>query len=186
MATALEDLRILQDIEEVADSVWHVVATWDNFARETIGKQLVRSVNSIGANVAESYGRFHFGEKLQFLYYGQGRLFESKYWLNRNYARHLINEDQIKPYAHNLNTIGRQLNNFAKSLKKQRTTNNYKIKERESTYDVKTSHTELFTENELDWLASTKLINNQSSISQPQVANLVAESHKSPNPKDPS
>ncbi len=165
MATPLEDLRILQNIEEVADSVWHVVASWGNFERDTIGKQLVRAVDSIGANVAESYGRFHYGEKIQFLYYGRGSLFETKYWLNRSYARQLIHEAQLQQYAQQLNKIGRQLNTFAQSLKQQRTKNNYTVKEPELTYEVNNLLPQLFTKNELDWLASTETNNLQSLIS---------------------
>ena len=165
MVTPLEDLRILHDIEEVADSVWHVVAVWENFERDTIGKQLVRAVDSIGANVAESYGRFHYGEKIQFLYYGRGSLFETKYWLNRSYARQLIHEAQLQQYAQQLNGIGRQLNTFAQSLKQQRTKNNYKIKEPKLIYEANNLPPQLFTKSELDWLASTATNNLQSPIS---------------------
>ena len=165
MVTSLEDLRILQDIEAVADSVWRVVAVWENFERDTIGKQLVRAVDSIGANVAESYGRFHYGEKIQFLYYGRGSLFETKYWLNRSYARQLINKEQHQQYAQQLNGIGRQLNTFAQSLKQQRTKSNYKVKEPELTYEVNNLIPQLFTKSELDWLASTGTNNLQSPIS---------------------
>lgn len=173
MGTALEDLRVLQDCEQVADSVWKLVLVWDDFARETIGKQLVRAVDSIGANVAESYGRFHFGEKQQFLYYGRGSLFETKYWLNRCYARQLISENHLNTYAKQLNSIGRQINNFVKSLKTQQSNN--KIREPESIYKIDTSQFELFSKSELDWLASIQTVDDQSPISQPQVANLPKE-----------
>ncbi len=178
MGTSLEDLRVLQDIEQVADSTWQLVLSWDDFAKETIGKQLVRAVDSIGANVAESYGRFHFGEKRQFLYYGRGSLFETKYWLNRCYARQLISENQLKDYAKQLNSIGRQLNNFASSLKMQQADSKSKIREQEPVYTVDNlQQSELFSSEELDWLASIQTTNGQSrdrrsQISQPQVANL--------------
>jgi four helix bundle protein len=81
MAIGLEDLQILKLAEAVADSIWKRVGGWDEFARDTVGKQITRSADSIGANIAESFGRFNFGEKLQFLYYSRGSLFETKYWL---------------------------------------------------------------------------------------------------------
>lgn len=174
MATLLEDLKILQNIEKVADSVWHVVAVWENFERDTIGKQLVCAADSIGANVAESYGRFHYGEKLQFLYYGRGSLFETKYWLNRSYARQLIHEAQLQQYAQQLNKIGRQLNAFAQSLKQQRAKNNYTVKEPDLTYQVTNLSPEIFTQRDLEWLATTDL-NNQSPIS-----NLTTKGCQSP------
>ena len=82
MAT-FEDLQVLKAAETIADSIWKKVVEWDHFAKDVLGKQITRSADSIGANIAESVGRYNFGEKLQFLYYSRGSLFETKYWLNR-------------------------------------------------------------------------------------------------------
>lgn len=89
MATSLEDLRILQRAETLADAIWREVLGWNAFARDSLGSQLVRASDSVGANIAEAFGRFHYGEKLQFLYFARGSLFETKYWLNRTSARSL-------------------------------------------------------------------------------------------------
>lgn len=37
----------------LANYVWGVVLGWDYFARDTLGKQFARSVDSISANIAE-------------------------------------------------------------------------------------------------------------------------------------
>lgn len=79
MSTQLEDLKILQNAENIADAIWKRVMKWEKFAKDVVGKQIIRAVDSIGANIAESYGRFNYGEKLQFLYYSRGSLFETKY-----------------------------------------------------------------------------------------------------------
>jgi len=59
MPTSFEDLRMLKSIKEIADAVYRVAARWDDFARDVLGKQLARSTDSIGANIAESFGRFN-------------------------------------------------------------------------------------------------------------------------------
>src|SRR5512139_2531261 len=110
MATELEDLRILKTAEEIADSLWKKVVEWDEFSKEVVGKQMARATDSIGANIAESYGRFNYGEKLQFLYYSRGSLFESKYWLNRAQIRGLMQEGEVKNYTARLSELARQLN----------------------------------------------------------------------------
>jgi four helix bundle protein len=120
MASNLEDLKILRAAEDVADCVWQQVHTWNEFSRSTVGKQLVRAVDSIGANIAEAFGRFYYGEKIQFLYYGRGSLFETKYWLNRAAERKLLTQDQLQQYSQQLTDLGRRLNAFANSLKLQR------------------------------------------------------------------
>ena len=120
MPTELEDLKILQSAEGIADAVWKRVVQWDEFAKDVVGKQLARATDSIGANIAESYGRFNYGEKLQFLYYSRGSLFETKYWLNRALVRELMQAEEVKGYAARLSDVARQLNTFANSLKSQR------------------------------------------------------------------
>lgn len=120
MPTSLEDVRVLKVIEEVTDDIYKTSSRWDEFARDVVGKQIARSADSIGANVAESFGRFHFGEKIQFLYYARGSLFETKYWLNRARTRELMTSAEKQNHTNRLTDIARQLNLFISSLKGQR------------------------------------------------------------------
>jgi four helix bundle protein len=158
MALKLEELRVLQAAEAVADGIWRRVARWDAFARDVVGKQLARAADSVGANIAEAYGRFHYGEKLQFLYYARGSLFEAKYWLNRARTRDLIPSAQAQDYASQLNDLARQLNAFAATLKTQRKSSGKQPKTvREQTAEYITDSpddTPLFTNEELEYLIS--------------------------------
>jgi four helix bundle protein len=120
MPTSLEDVRVLRLAEKVADTIYKTSSRWDEFARDVVGKQIARAADSIGANIAESYGRFHFGEKIQFLYYARGSLFETKYWLNRAEARGLMTSTDKQNHTTRLTEIARQLNLFISSLKGQR------------------------------------------------------------------
>lgn len=43
----LEELRVYQLAMNVGEKVWVVVGKWDYFAKDTVGKQLVKSVDSI-------------------------------------------------------------------------------------------------------------------------------------------
>jgi four helix bundle protein len=158
MALRFEELRVLQAAEVVADGIWRQVVQWDPFAREVVGGQLARAADSVGANIAEAFGRFHYGEKLQFLYYARGSLFETKYWLNRVQARDLMPSTQVQDYASQLTDLARQLNAFAARLKAQRRgARTQPTTVREATTDYATdepSHAPapLFTEEELEWL----------------------------------
>jgi four helix bundle protein len=117
MSATFEDLQVLKSAEEIADSIWKKVVEWDEFAKDVVGKQMTRSVDSIGANISESFGRYNFGEKLQFLYYSRGSLFETKYWLNRTRARGLMDTADVQKYVNGLTSLARQLNTFASGLK---------------------------------------------------------------------
>lgn len=158
MSTSFEDLRVLKSAEEIADAVWKRVSNWEDFPKDVVGKQITRSTDSIGANIAESFGRFNFGEKLQFLYYARGSLFETKYWLNRAKVRELIPLENVQEYTTQLSNIARQLNAFADSLKTQRSDSKTKtIRELAAEYkvDLPEDYPEtLFDQNDFDWLAS--------------------------------
>ncbi|MGW8226597.1 MAG: four helix bundle protein [Anaerolineales bacterium] len=119
MPLKFEELKILQASETIADDIWNEVNKWDPFTRDVVGKQLTKSVNSIGANIAEAYGRFHFGEKVQFLYFARGSLFETKYWLNRVKERNLLTENLVRDYSSKLSDLARQLNKFISEMKVQ-------------------------------------------------------------------
>lgn len=166
MSTELEDLKILQNAENIADAIWKRVVGWEDFAKDVVGKQITKAVDSVGANIAESYGRFNFGEKLQFLYYSRGSLFETKYWLNRALARGLMKEDDVKSYAVPLSDVARQLNSFARNLKSQRLENKPKtktIREPNAEYvteDWLDDSMPLFTDLELNWLTTLNPISN--------------------------
>ena len=156
MATSFEDLRVLKAAEESADRIWKQVVQWDEFARDVVGKQMARAADSLGANIAESFGRFNFGEKLQFLYYARGSLFEAKYWLNRARVRELMSGAAVQEYISHLTDIAKQLNAFAESLKSQRS-GGKTIRELAAEYkvDLPDDIPEiLFDQSDLEWLQS--------------------------------
>ena len=51
---------------DLAEKVWSQVINWDYFLKDTIGKQLIRSVDSIAANLSEGFGRYHYKEVRNF------------------------------------------------------------------------------------------------------------------------
>lgn len=158
MPATFENLRVLQSAEEIADSVWKVVVQWDEFAKDVVGKQIAKSADSVGANIAESFGRFNFGEKLQFLYYSRGSIFETKYWLNRTRVRGLMNPEEVQGYVNRLTDLARQLNTFARGLKtvraeqKPKTSSVREDQAEYSTIGLEDIPNPLFSENELNWL----------------------------------
>jgi len=118
MVKKLEDLRVYKIAEELADRVWFICIKWGVFARVTVGRQFVRAVDSIGANIAEGYGRYHYKENLVFLYYARGSLEETKFWLSRSYRRKLITEEEFKELDTTLEEFAPQLNAYINSIGK--------------------------------------------------------------------
>ncbi len=74
----LEGLKVYELAMNIGEKIWVVVSKWDYFAKDTAGKQLVKSADSIAANISEGYGRFHYKENKQFCYYSRGSLLRNK------------------------------------------------------------------------------------------------------------
>ena len=154
MATSLEELKVLQITETLADEIWKQVTSWEKFPRDTIGNQLARAVDSIGANIAESFGRFHYSEKINHLYYSRGSLFETKYWINRCKTRKLLSTETAEKYALQLTEVARQINIFVNSLKSQRANQPKTLRELPAQYlEVNTEiHLPIYNDEELAYL----------------------------------
>jgi four helix bundle protein len=114
--TAFEDLRVYRQSEDLADQVWEVAAKWQNFAKDTVGKQLVKSADSIGANIAEGAGRGSFADNKRFAKIARGSLYETKHWLRRAYRRKLISADQVETIRPLLDRLGPGLNAYIASI----------------------------------------------------------------------
>jgi len=94
MQTNFEKLDIYKLAEQLADGIWQIVAGWNSLAQDTVGKQLIRSADSIGANIAEGSGRGSDKDYVRFLRISRGSLYETKHWLRRAYKRNLLTREQ--------------------------------------------------------------------------------------------
>ena len=111
----VETLRVYRLAEELADRVWNIVVGWNYFARETIGKQLVRAVDSIGANISEGSGRGSLDNK-RFVRISRGSFHEAQYWLRRAYKRQLLTPAQVNQLKPLVDELGPTINAYLKSI----------------------------------------------------------------------
>ncbi len=119
MPEGIAGMRIYQLAEILADGVWQEVIAWKPFAQATVGKQLVTACDSIGANIAEGYGRYSYKDNRQFQFYARGSLEETTYWLRRAVRRHLISEDRFSAFMAGLGELIPQLNAYIRSLERR-------------------------------------------------------------------
>lgn len=112
----LEDLDVYNFANQIADEIWTVVLTWDYLAKDTVGKQIIRSADSIAANIAEGYGRFSFKENKQFCFYSRGSVLETKTWLTKAKTRDLLSQEQYSELLTKLETVHLKLNAYIKFI----------------------------------------------------------------------
>jgi four helix bundle protein len=116
--TNFEKLRVYQLSEDLADHVWAIVLTWNNVSRDTVGKQLIRAADSIGANIAEGTGRGTYVDNRRFVRIGRGSLNETQHWLRRAYKRQLLTAKQIGKIKPLVDELAPKLNSYLKSIGK--------------------------------------------------------------------
>lgn len=118
----LDDLRVYRLAEELADAVWELVKEWGPFERSTVGSQLVRAADSVGANLAEGYGRASPLDHQRFVRTARGSLYECRHFLRRADTRKLVNRQQKRRLKQLTTELLPALNAYLGSLQRgQRT-----------------------------------------------------------------
>ncbi|RLD52262.1 MAG: four helix bundle protein [Bacteroidetes bacterium] len=80
---------------ELSNYVWKIIIHWSYFEKDTVGKQFVRAIDSISANIAEGFGRFSKKDKIRFYYYSLGSVLECKDWNNKCHNRSIIKTEEF-------------------------------------------------------------------------------------------
>lgn len=116
MDYTLEKLEVYQLAEIFSDKIWRIVEGWDYFKKDTIGKQVTRSADSISANIAEGYGRYYYKESKQFFFYSRGSIQETKAWISKCKRRNIIDINQADELLKEAEKILAKLNAYIKFI----------------------------------------------------------------------
>jgi four helix bundle protein len=84
-----------------------------------VGSQMIRAADSISANIAEGYGRFHFRESIQFINYARGSAYETLDWIEKIKHRELSQAANCASLKEKLELVIKQINGYNKYLKKK-------------------------------------------------------------------
>lgn len=118
----LEKLEVYQKAMELGEKVHDIIILWEYYYKSTMGKQLMRSCDSIAANISEGYGRFFYKENRNFCFYARGSLTETKTWIVKATNRNLISGNDFQILIHEIESLHFKLNNYINSI--GRTSNN--------------------------------------------------------------
>ncbi len=118
----LNQLRVYQLSSKYSEECWALYQNLDWQVKKTMGDQTIKSVDSVGSNIAEGYGRYHYLDKVKFYYNARGSLFESKHWIDLLFKRNFINKEKYLKLIEIYKEIQICLNGLINSI--------YKTKER--------------------------------------------------------
>jgi four helix bundle protein len=111
-----EDLEVYQLAQKLANEIWRIAKGWENFTKDTLGKQIVRSADSICANIAEGRGRYNDQDNRRFVKIARGSLYETISWLRLAYARQLLTNEQASRLKPILDELLPKLNAYLKTI----------------------------------------------------------------------
>lgn len=117
-----QSLRVYELAETLSDAVCEIAFAWPNFHRDTIGKQIVRSADSVGANIAEGHGQGTYAANKRHVRIARGSLNETQHWLRRAFNRKLLTPEQVERLKPIIDELAPKLNSYLKKIGTRRVT----------------------------------------------------------------
>ncbi len=117
----VEKLSCYKRSFELSNYVWGLVIKWHTLARHTIGAQLIRSTDSISANIAEGFGRYSKKDKTKFYYIGYASTLESVDWTKKAFARHVVTKEEFDHIVIELSALPKEIHQLINFTNKKLT-----------------------------------------------------------------
>lgn len=110
----ITDIEAYNIAFNLSNQIWDIVIKWDFLAKKTVGVQIIRATDSISANVAEGFGRFHKKDKIKFYYYARASTIECFDWIEKSIKRNLIDQQQYNQLKNELDKLPKSINSLIK------------------------------------------------------------------------
>ncbi len=114
---SFEDLEIWKLSHALTLEIYKIVKDFPTDEKYILVQQLIRSAQSIPANIAEGMGRFSKKEFLQFLVIARGSVEESKYHLILAKDLSYIEESTFTHLKESYIILGKKINALINSIK---------------------------------------------------------------------
>jgi four helix bundle protein len=98
----------------LSNEIWNVVLKWEYLAKNTVGTQLIRSADSVSANIAEGFGRYGKKDKIYFYRIARASVYESLDWIEKSKRRGLLSENKYKHLFETLKLLPKDINSLIK------------------------------------------------------------------------
>ena len=112
---SLDKLLVYRLSRELSEVAWLIYQELDWRDKKIAGDQFVKSIDSVGANIAEGYGRFHYMDKAKFYFNSRGSLLESRHWFDLLDERSKVKANHKKKFLNIYQRLRPGLNGLIKS-----------------------------------------------------------------------
>ena len=108
----LKELTIYKLSRELSSKAWSIYERLNYHQRKTWGDQMISAIDSVGANIAEGYARFHFLERIRFYYISRASLSEGMdHWIDLGFERKIVSQEEHLEMFSISKTLQIKLNN---------------------------------------------------------------------------
>jgi four helix bundle protein len=91
----LKELTIYRLARELSAKAWLIYERLGYHQRKTWGDQMLEAIDSVGANIAEGYARYHFLERIRFYYISRASLSEGiEHWIDLGFERGIVTKEE--------------------------------------------------------------------------------------------
>lgn len=112
----LQDLEVYRLARKLSSIAWVIYQRLTFQQRKVWGDQMLSAADSVGANIAEGYARFHFSEKSRFYYISRASLSEGvEHWIDLGLEREIVSIQEFESFSKIRLDIQVKLNNMIKS-----------------------------------------------------------------------
>jgi four helix bundle protein len=112
----IHELEVYRLSRKLSANAWNVYQRLCFQEKKVWGDQMLSAIDSVGANIAEGYARFHFAEKSRFYYISRASLSEGvEHWIDLGYERKIVSDQEFELFNQLRRDIQVKLNNMIKS-----------------------------------------------------------------------
>ena len=102
---------------ELAHFIWKFVSRWGILEKDTIGKQILRSADSISSNISEGWNRYYKKDKICFYLYARASFYETMEWIEKAHVRNLISTVEYNKIISLVSVFPREINGLIKGTR---------------------------------------------------------------------
>lgn len=120
MATGIENLRIWKSAHSLEIKIYKITA---GFPKEAYYlrrvSQIRRAVSSVTDNIAESYGKFNYNNKIHSLYISRGELEEARSQLRGFVGQNYLDDNLGNTFINEYTELLKGINSYINFLRKK-------------------------------------------------------------------